>query len=96
MKRVEVDIWVNQFMGFFDKNPEQLTQLIGGISKEIFFNKVRERCIKNLDEGEEVSLTQQQLIDIIVSLSKGDEIIINFDKIDKIFQKTDYGNICLN
>ena len=68
MKRIEVDIWVNQFIGFFDKNPGELTQLIGSINKEIFFDKVRQRCIKNLEEGDEVSLTQKQLIDIIVSL----------------------------
>ena len=96
MKKVEVEIWVNQFIGFFDKNPEQLIQLIGGADKDIFFEKVRQRCTKNLEEGDEVSLTQKQLIEIIVSLTKESKININITDIDKFFQKTSLGKICLN
>ena len=96
MKKVEVEIWVNQFIGFFDKNPEQLIQLIGGADKDIFFEKVSQRCTKNLEEGDEVSLTQKQLIEIIVSLTKESKININITDIDKFFQKTSLGKICLN
>lgn len=96
MKRIEVDIWVNQFIGFFDKNPGELTQLIGAIDKEVFFDKVRQRCIKNLEEGDEVSLTQKQLIDIIVSLNKANMVMVDVEKMDYLFQKTKFGDICLN
>lgn len=96
MKRIEVDIWVNQFIGFFDKNPGELTQLIGSIDKEVFFDKVRQRCFKNLEEGDEVSLTQKQLIDIIVSLNKANMVIVDTEKMDYLFQKTKFGDICLN
>lgn len=96
MKKVEVEIWVNQFIGFFDKHPEQLIQLIGSTDKDIFFNKVRQRCVKNLEEGDEVSLTQKQLIEIIISLTKGGKINVDFTNLEKLFQKTSFGTICLN
>lgn len=96
MKRIEVDIWVNQFIGFFDKNPGELTQLIGSIDKEVFFDKVRQRCIKNLEEGDEVSLTQKQLIDIIVTLNKANTVIVDLEKVENLFQTTKFGKICLN
>lgn len=96
MKKVEVEIWVNQFIGFFDKHPEQLIQLIGSTDKDIFFDKVRQRCVKNLEEGDEVSLTQKQLIEIIISLTKGSKINVDFTNLEKLFQKTSFGTICLN
>ena len=95
MKRIEVDIWVNQFIGFFDKNPGELTQLIGSIDKEIFFDKVRKRCVKNLEEGDEVSLTQKQLIEIVVDIKKVTPNI-NVLLTNGVFQKTKYGLISLN
>lgn len=96
MKNIEVDIWLNQFISFFDKNPNELKQLIGDIDKELFFSKVKERCIKNLEEGDEVSLTQKQLIDILVSLNKTHNQEINFKNVDKLFEKTKFGSFCLN
>ena len=96
MKKVEIEIWVNQFIGFFDKHPEQLIQLIGSTDKDIFFDKVRQRCVKNLEEGDEVSLTQKQLIEIIISLTKGSKINVDFTNLEKLFQKTSFGTICLN
>lgn len=103
MKNVEVDIWLNQFIGFFDKNPNELKQLIGNIDKDLFFLNVREKCVKNLEEGDEVSLTQKQLIDIIVLLNKTqnqhhisihDET--NVKNVDNLFKKTKFGTFCLN
>lgn len=96
MKNIEVDIWLNQFISFFDKNPNELKQLIGDIDKELFFSKVKERCIKNLEEGDEVSLTQKQLIDILVSLNKTHNQEVNVKNLDKLFEKTKFGSFCLN
>ncbi len=96
MKNIEVDIWLNQFISFFDKNPNELKQLIGNIDKELFFSKVKERCIKNLEEGDEVSLTQKQLIDILVLLNKPNNQEFNVKNLDKLFKKTKFGTFCLN
>ena len=96
MQNIEVDIWLNQFISFFDKNPNELKQLIGNIDKELFFSKVKERCIKNTEEGDEVSLTQKQLIDIVVLLSKNQNQDINVENLDKLFEKTKFGSFCLN
>jgi hypothetical protein len=96
MKNIEVDIWLNQFISFFDKNPNELKQLIGNIDKELFFSKVKERCIKNIEEGDEVSLTQKQLIEILVSLNKNNNQEINVKNLDKLFEKTKFGSFCLN
>lgn len=96
MKNIEVDIWLNQFIGFFDKNPNELTQLIGDIDKDSFYSKVKERCFKNLEEGDEVSLTQKQLIDIVVDLNKTHNRDIHSKNLDKLFEKTKFGSFCLN
>ena len=95
MANVDVEIYLNQFTSFFDKNPDDLKSLIGEIEKEKFYNKVREQCYKNVESGEEISLTKQQMIEILVELNGGSrkhKII----EIDKLFEKTDYGYLGLN
>ena len=51
MKNVDVEIYLNQLIGFFDKNPNDLIDLIGDLLKETFYEKVREQCIKNSEQG---------------------------------------------
>ena len=70
MGDVDVDIYINQLISFFNKNPNDLIDLIGDLLKESFYKKVREQCIKNSEVGDEVSLTQKQIIDIVVELKK--------------------------
>lgn len=106
MKSIEIDIYMKQFITFFDKNPDDLVKLIGNLDKEDFYSKVRERCEKNLKKDQEISLTQKQLIDIVVEMRKKEippqEWAKVFDtskeikKIQSIFQKTKFGEICLN
>ena len=36
MKNLDIEIYMTNFKGFFDKNPDQLKQLIGNIDPEKF------------------------------------------------------------
>ena len=98
MKNLEVDLYITQFRGFFDKNPNELMSLIGDVLAEDFFKRVEEQCYKNLEQGNEVSVTRQQLIDIIVNL-KSEKSVFEKDlneSIKKVFEHTKFGDICLN
>lgn len=96
MKNVDVEIYINQFISFFEKNPNDLLLLIGDTVKEKFFSKVKERCYYNYQQGEEISLTQKQIIDIVVEIKleemdKGKSILIH-----KVFEQNRLGIFCLN
>lgn len=101
MGNVDIEIYISQLVNFFEKNPNDLMELIGDLQKEEFYEKLRERCQKNYDDGDDITLTRQQIIDVIVELKIGDlksvkekkEIIINAEK---LFEKTTIGYICLN
>jgi hypothetical protein len=94
MRNVDVDIYMNQFINFFDNNPNDLIDLIGDCNKNEFYDKVREQCYKNIDNGEEISITRQQMIDIVVGLSGMEKTTVI--AIDKLFEKTKYGYFGLN
>ncbi len=96
MKNLEVELYLNQFKSFFEKNPNELTQLIGGDYYDLFYERVEEQCYKNVESGDEVSLTQQQLIDIIVKLKDSDSPHIETSRLQELFQKTKFGYFCLN
>jgi hypothetical protein len=94
MKNVDVEIYLNQFVTFFKKNPEELKMLIGNVDEEIFFTRVEEQCNKNLEKGEDVEITRNQILDILVDL-RSDEVVPK-SKIEDIFLKTKFGQICMN
>jgi hypothetical protein len=96
MKNLDVELYLNQFKAFFEKNPNELTQLIGGENSDIFYEKVKEQCYKNVESGDEVSLTQQQLIDIIVRLKDNDLPHEETTRLKELFQRTKFGYFCLN
>ena len=96
MKNVDVDIYLNQFIGFFDNNPNDLLELIGDILKESFYEKVKEQCFKNFENGDEVSLTQKQIIDIVVDLKRGHLLEDDLHKVSQVVQNTKFGLIFLN
>ena len=96
MKYIEVDIYMNQLVSFFEKNPNDLISLIGELQKDDFFKKVKETCIKNFKENGEVIPTQKQLIDIVVELKQGPVSTYEIKSINQTFQKTKFGILCLN
>ena len=53
MRNLDIDIYMTNFKGFFDKNPEQLKQLIGSINSEKFFDGVRSIVEENSKDEEE-------------------------------------------
>lgn len=97
MDRVDIDIYINQLVRFFESNPNDLMELIGELDKDEFYNLLKEQAILNYDKGEDITLTQSQIIEVVVKLKKKDMtneklvIIIN-----KVFQSTNYGLIGLN
>jgi hypothetical protein len=97
MNNLDVEIYMNQFVTFFENNPNDLLELIGDSNRESFYDLVKEQCEKNLGSGDEVSLTQHQIIEIVVKLKK-----VNLEThkmvviVDKVFQSTSFGIIGLN
>ena len=70
MKNLDIDIYMSNFKGFFDKNPEQLKLLIGDINPDKFFNGVRELVeVNSKDEEKPIEPTKNQLIDLILTLN---------------------------
>jgi hypothetical protein len=97
MDRVDIDIYINQLIKFFETNPNDLMDLIGESDKDKFYILLKEQSIINYDKGDDVSLTQDQIIDVVLKLKKKDitnkklVVIIN-----KVFQSTKHGLIGLN
>lgn len=96
MKNIDVDIYLNQLKTFFEKNPESLKELIGEANVDDFYNKVEEQSYKNAESGDDVSLTQKQLIELVgdlLNLKKKEQVET---KVFGIFQMTNFGLISLN
>lgn len=96
MKNVDVEIYLNQLISFFEKNPNDLINLIGESLKDEFYNKVRKQSLENIEKGDDVTLTQKQIIDIVVELKnddikKGKSVIIH-----EVFEQNKVGVFCLN
>ena len=97
MSSIDIDIYMNQLINFFENNPNDLMDLIGELDKDEFYILLKEQATLNYDKGEDVTLTQHQIIEVVVKLKKRDitneklVIIIN-----KVFQSTNHGLIGLN
>lgn len=91
--KIEVEIYLNQLITFFEKNPNDLKDLIGNSDIDEFFNKVREQCLINLENGDEITLSHKQIIDIVVSLKTGKT---HSQLSETPFLKTKYGYLFLN
>jgi hypothetical protein len=96
MKNVDAEIYLNQLIGFFEKNPNDLIDLIGKLKKNTFYERVKEKVYENLDNGLELILTQQQLIDIVVGMYDETNKKVNPIEIKTPVIKTNYGIIFLN
>jgi len=92
---VDVQIYVSNFVKFFTNNPNELKNLIGVAEPESFFTKVEEVANKNFDNGEDVELTQKQMIGIILELNQmqpKEEV----ESLVEPYFETSYGKIFLN
>ena len=54
MKNIDVEIYISQMITFFEKNPKDFIDLVGNIEKEIFYNKMKERSLKNVKEEKDL------------------------------------------
>lgn len=98
MKNIDCEIYIKQVISFFENNPNDLIELIGEIQKDEFYQKLRERSEKNLQENQDFVLTRQQMIDIVIEL-KIPELSQKLNpqqEIEGIVQKTKWGEIILN
>jgi hypothetical protein len=94
MRIIEVDMYINQLKSFFDKNPNDLIDLIGGIVVSDFYNEVTTQSTLNYENGDEASLTQKQIINIVIKLDVTNKKIKS--EVYNVFQNTNFGKICLN
>jgi len=70
MENVNVQIYLSQIKTFFEQNPDEFVNLLGKANPEDFFDGVEKLATKNLENGEDVQLTNKQMIDLIVDLNK--------------------------
>jgi len=96
MKNVDIEIYINQFITFFNKNPNDLIDLIGDLLKDDFYIKVKEQCYKNVENNEPVELTKKQLIGVVVELKNIQYDEIEFKNIESIIQRTQFASFSLN
>jgi len=92
---VDIDIYMTQFKGFFDKNPEQLKRLVGDINPEKFFDGIRSIVEKNSQkEDAPLEPTRKQILTLIVDLNGGTKETVEKRLIP--FMKHHMGSIYLN
>lgn len=98
MKNIDFEIYISQVISFFENNPNDLMDLIGELQRNDFYQKLRERCEKNVGEGQDYVLTRQQMINIVLEL-KAPELIKTLNPefvVEGYVQKTKWGEIILN
>ena len=95
MGNVDIEIYMNNFVGFFKRNPDQLKILIGNFDGEKFYDKVRSLATKNHEEEKEVAPTRQQMIDLLVSMNKERELS-DIKKVVSPFIEHHMGKINMN
>jgi hypothetical protein len=92
---VDIDIYMTNFKGFFDKNPDQLNILIGSIDSDKFFDGIR-AIVEENSQKEDTPLepTRKQILTFIVDLNGGTKE--NVEKRLIPFMEHHMGSICLN
>ena len=93
---VDVEIYMNGIIKFFKNNPDDLFTLIPKGKEDEFYGKIRDASLKNIGLGEDVSLTQKQILDICVILNGKDPNSPKKEKLESFIMETKFGNIILN
>jgi hypothetical protein len=96
MKNIDVEIYISNLISFFENNPNDLINLIGSLQKDEFYQKLRQRSELNFDEGKDFILSREQIINIVLELKVPEIISDKKIDLDKIIQKTKFGDIILN
>jgi hypothetical protein len=95
MDNVDVQIYLSQVKTFFDQNPDELVNLLGSANPKDFFEGVARLAAENLEKGEDVQLTNKQMIDLIVELNKVKKGIVVREMLTP-YMETKFGKIYLN
>jgi hypothetical protein len=95
---VDVEIYMNNMVKFFKSNPNDLINLIPKDKEEEFYEKIREAATENINKGEDVPLTQKQIIDICVILNGKipKNNVVEEEKLESYMKMTNFGIIFLN
>jgi hypothetical protein len=95
---VDAEIYLKQLFGFFDGNPDALKSLIGELSKEKFYERIRDAVYGKVGSENEMVLSRKQMVDIIKDLWDEEQGPLQEEKFEIIdtFFKTDYGFFSLN
>lgn len=93
---IDVEIYVKSIIDFFEKNPNDLSDLIGVLKKERFYDLIKDAAYKNFDDGIDYVITQQQLLDIVVSMFDEVNTPKTIVELKVPVLKTSYGFIWLN
>jgi len=95
---VDAEIYLKQLFGFFDGNPEALKSLIGELSKEKFYGRIRDTVYKKVDDDGDMVLSKKQMVDIIKDLWDEEQGPLQEEKFEIIdtFFKTNFGFFSLN
>jgi hypothetical protein len=96
MKNVDIEIYISNLISFFENNPNDLISLIGDVQKQEFYEKLREKSEKNFSEGNDFVLTRNQIVEIVVELKIPQIKNEKKSEMDRIIQKTKFGEIILN
>ena len=92
---VDVEIYMNNVIKFFRENPKDLLNLIPKDKEKEFYNKIREVALKNLEKGEDVALTQLQVIEVCSEINVPSVTKFDVDQ-SHLFLRTNFGYMCLN
>jgi len=95
MDNVDVQIYLSQVKTFFEQNPDELINLLGKAKPEDFFEGVARLAAENIDNGEDVQLTNKQMIDLIVELNKTKKGLIVREVLTPVLESK-FGKIYLN
>jgi hypothetical protein len=93
---VDVEIYISQFKTFFQENPDDVANLIGKADPDQFFLRVYNQALQNFEKGDDIELTQKQLINIIVELNDKDVKVQDNLEIKIPIMKTQFGDFILN
>lgn len=95
---VDAEIYLKQLFGFFDTNPDSLRSLIGDLSKEKFYEKIKSSIYDKVKNNEDIVLSKKQMIDIIKNLWDEENGVPKKETLEMIetFFRSDYGIFSLN
>ena len=97
MKNIDCEVYISQLITFFEKNPNDLMQLIGDGQKEEFYDLLRNQCEENSKKGDHV-ISKDQMIEIVLKLKMPEIMNIEESKetVESYVMRTKWGQINLN